>query len=44
MSITLAQAIIGVKVGFGAWGKFKAWRAKRKAAKAAKKLEAVRGE
>ena len=41
MSITAAQIIIGAKVGWGAWGKFKAWRAKRKAAK---KLEAVRGE
>jgi hypothetical protein len=41
MSITAAQILIGAKVGWGVWGKFKAWRAKRKAEK---KLWAVRGE
>lgn len=40
MSITAAQIIIGAKVGWGAWSKFKAWRAKRKEAKA---LKAARG-
>ena len=42
MSITAAQVIMGARFGWGAWGKLKAWRAKRKEAKRA--LKAVRGE